>query len=45
MRYVATVMLTLHSIEADSKEDAAQYATEEFMNMIDTARVYVKEVE
>ena len=45
MKYTATVMLSLKEFDADSKDDAVQYAYEEYMNLIDAATVYVKEVE
>lgn len=44
-KYVATVMLTLKEIEVDSEDDAVQYASEEYMNLIQSAKVYVREVE
>lgn len=43
-QYVATVILTLSEFDADSKDDAVQYAYEEYLNMIESATVYVKEV-
>lgn len=43
-KYVALVGLELEPFEADSEDDAKQYAYEEYMNLIQRVWVEVREV-